>query len=205
MSKKKTYARIARFYDFLDASFEHKRYMPIRKGMWKGVTGRALDAGVGTGRNMPYYPQGNGDEVSGIDLCPQMLAEAEKRKIDVGAKVDLREMNVMATDYPDNHFDHVVATFLFCVLEDEDQCPALRELQRITKPDGEIRILEYAISEDPWRRFVQRLWAPWVEFAYGARFDRNTEQYLRDSNLELTEKRFVYEDMIKLLVMKSRK
>jgi len=204
MSKKKTYARIARFYDFLDASFEHKRYMPIREKMWQGISGRVLDAGVGTGRNMPYYPKDTVSEVSGIDLCPQMLAEAEKRKIEVGARVDLREMNVMATDFPDNHFDHVVATFLFCVLEDEDQCPALRELQRITKPGGEIRILEYAISQNLWRRFVQRLWAPWVAFAFGARFDRNTEQYLGDTCLELTEKRFVYEDMIKLLVLKPR-
>ena len=205
MSKKQTYARIAPFYDFLDASFEHKRYMPIREEMWQGVEGKILDAGVGTGRNMPYYPKGTADQVIGIDLCPQMLARAEARKTDVGTEVDLFEMNVMATDYLDNHFDNVVATFLFCVLEDEDQCPALRELQRITKPDGEIRILEYAISEDPWRRFVQKLWAPWVSFAYGARFDRDTEQYLGDTCLELVERRFVYEDMIKLLILKPNK
>jgi len=205
MSKKQTYARIAPFYDFLDASFEHKRYMPIREEMWQGVEGKVLDAGVGTGRNIPYYPKQANGPVIGIDLCPQMLAKAKARKVEVGAEVDLFEMNVMATDYPDNHFDNVVATFLFCVLEDEDQCPALRELQRITKPDGEIRILEYAISEDPWRRFVQKLWAPWVSFAYGARFDRDTEQYLGDTCLELVERRFVYEDMIKLLILKPNK
>ena len=40
--------------------------------------------------------------------------------------------------FPDRHFDAIVATFLFCVLDDELQLPALRELKRICKPDGVI-------------------------------------------------------------------
>lgn len=202
MSKKKVYARLARFYDFLDSPFEAERYVPLRREMWQGLSGRILDAGVGTGRNMPFYPQGEDDEVTGIDLSPHMLEQAEMRKTEVGARVDLSEMNVLSTDFPDDHFDYVVATFLFCVLDDEDQMPALQELRRITKPNGEIRILEYDISKNFKRRFVQKLWAPWVSFMYGARFDRNTEQYVEAANLKLTTSRFLYEDMIKILVMK---
>ena len=46
--------------------------------MFHGLSGRILDAGVGTGRNFPYYPPGN--DIVGIDLSPAMLARAERRR-----------------------------------------------------------------------------------------------------------------------------
>ena len=202
MAKKRTYNFIARIYDLLDIPFENRRYRPIRKVMFKGVDGMVLDAGVGTGRNIPYYPP-NG-KVTGIDLSLQMLAQAEKLKAAMNADVALRRMDVTDTDFPDGHFDCVVATFLFCVLDDEDQLPALRELGRISKPDGEIRILEYAYSRQPLSRFVMKLWAPWVRLMYGATFDRHTERYVEAAGLRLVEERFLFKDIIKLLVLRRQ-
>jgi ubiquinone/menaquinone biosynthesis C-methylase UbiE len=132
-----------------------------------------------------------------------MLAKAERRRRRQGAKVELRQLDVTRTDFPDRHFDHVVATFLFCVLEDELQLPALAELRRVLKPDGEIRLLEYTYSENPLRRLVMRFWAPWVRLLYGATFDRRTERYVDDAGLVLVEDRFVVHDIIKLLVLRQ--
>ncbi len=202
MTKKRTYARIARIYDLLDLPFEYGRYRPIRKMLFEGVSGAILDAGVGTGRNMPFYPPVA--EVVGIDISSQMLARAVKRKTRLGVRAELRKMDVMATDFPDRHFDYVIATFLFCVLDDEDQLPALRELERICKLDGEIRIIEYTCSRSPLKRFVMRLWAPWVRLVYGATFDRQTERFVGAADLQLVEKRFVFQDIIKLLVLRPR-
>ncbi len=70
--------------------------------------------------------------------------------------------------------------------------------------DVTIRILEYAISENPLRRFIMKLWAPWVRFTYGAEFDRHTEQYLESAGLDLVEKKFLYKDIIKLLTVRPR-
>ncbi|HER35720.1 MAG TPA: class I SAM-dependent methyltransferase, partial [Halothiobacillaceae bacterium] len=50
---KPAYRRIARYYDLLDLPFERRRYAPIRPEVFRGLSGRVLDAGVGTGRNMP--------------------------------------------------------------------------------------------------------------------------------------------------------
>ena len=202
MAKKRPYAHIARLYDLLDLPFEHGRYRPIRRMLFEGVRGRVLDAGVGTGRNIPFYPRGA--KVVGIDLSPQMLAQAERRKERLGAPVELIEMDATATDFPDARFDFAIATFLFCVLDDADQLPGLREMRRIVKPKGEIRIIEYAYSQKPVKRFIMRLWAPWVRFAYGATFDRDTERYIDAAGLALVERRFVFEDIIKLLVLKAR-
>lgn len=202
MAKKRTYAHVARVYDLLDLPFEYGRYRTIRPVLFEGAGGAVLDAGVGTGRNMPFYPEGG--EVTGIDISPQMLARAQKRKERLGVSAELRLMDVTATGFPGGHFDYVIATFLFCVLDDEDQLPALRELHRICKPDGEIRLLEYTYSSDPLKRLVMRLWAPWVRLVYGAAFDRHTERYVEAAGLELAEERFLYQDIIKMLVLRPR-
>ena len=201
-SKQKTYNRIARFYDIFDLPFEHVRYKPLRRVLFDGLSGTLLDAGVGTGRNFPFYPDGS--KVTGIDLSPAMLDRARRRKDKLGTAVDLREMNVMEMDFADDSFDGIISTFLFCVLDAEHQQPALEELRRVCHPGGTIRILEYAISENPLQRFIMKLWAPWVRFAYGAEFDRHTEQYLEAAGLDLVEKKFLYKDIIKLLTVRPR-
>ncbi len=192
------YRRIAAFYDLLDLPFEYFRYRALRPVLFAGLSGTILDAGVGTGRNMPFYPQGA--KVVGIDLSPAMLARAGWRRDRLGLEVELEQMDVLHTSFPDHGFDAAVATFLFCVLPPDQQAPALSELARICKPGGQIRILEYAYSENPWRRFIMRLWAPWVRWAYGAAFDRATEGYLTEAGLEAVETRFLYKDIIKLIV-----
>ncbi len=192
------YRRIATFYDLLDLPFEYGRYRRIRPILFEGLSGAVLDAGVGTGRNMPFYPKGT--KVVGIDLSPAMLARAERRRARLGLDVELEKMDVLHTSFPDHSFDAVVATFLFCVLPPEQQAPALRELARICKPGGQIHILEYAYSQQPFRRLVMRLWAPWVRWAYGAAFDRETEGYLAEAGLEAVETRFLYKDIIKMIV-----
>ena len=200
MSKLKTYNRIARLYDILDLPFEHVRYKPLRRVLFDGLSGTLLDAGVGTGRNFPFYPDGS--KVTGIDLSPAMLDRARQRKNKLGTAVELREMNVMETDFADDSFDGIIATFLFCVLDTEHQRPALAELRRVCCPGGTIRILEYALPKNPRQRFIMKLWAPWVRFAYGAEFDRHTEQYLEAAGLDLVEKKFVFKDIIKLLTVR---
>jgi len=200
MTGKSRYTRIARFYDLLDSPFEYLRYRPIRRMLFQGVRGAVLDAGVGTGRNMPFYP-GDG-AVVGIDLSPQMLEQARKRSESLGVAVDLREVDVRATGFADGRFDFVIASFLFCVLEaEDDQLAALSELRRICKPGGEIRLLEYTISTRPLKRLVMRLWAPWARLMFGATFDRHPERHAKAAGLRLVEERFVFQDIIKLLVL----
>ena len=76
------YERIAWAYDFLDLPFEYGRYRKIRPQMFRGLSGRILEAGVGTGRNFPFYPSGS--QIIGIDLSPTMLARAERRRATAG-------------------------------------------------------------------------------------------------------------------------
>lgn len=192
------YRRIAPVYDLLELSFEYSRYRPLRRMLFADLAGRILDAGVGTGRNIPIYPPSS--EVTGIDTSPEMLARAERRRDRLGAKVELLERDVRATGFPDGSFDAVVATFLFCVLPEQDQVPALRELARVCKPAGEIRLLEYARPQAPFRRTLTRVWEPWVRCAYGASFDRDVALNVPAAGLELKDKRFVVDELVQYIV-----
>jgi demethylmenaquinone methyltransferase/2-methoxy-6-polyprenyl-1,4-benzoquinol methylase len=191
------YERIAAFYDLLDLPFEYGRYRAIRPLLFADLAGRLLDAGVGTGRNIPFYP--DGAEVVGIDLSPSMLARAERRRAALGAHVALQLMDVRHMHFPDGFFDAAVATFLFCVLPAEEQVPALRSLGRVVRPGGTIRLLEYVRPRGAVRRALARLWEPWMAWAYGAGFDRRTEEHVPAAGLEMMASRFVVDDLIKLI------
>ena len=146
------YDRIARLYDLLDLPFEHGRYRPLRKTLLAGARGRILDAGCGTGRNFANYPPGA--EVVGIDLSPAMLARAVKRRARLDLSIPLLEMDICRTSFADGTFDFAVASFLFCVLPNAQQPQALAEIKRVLKPGGEVRMLEYTWSAEPFRRAV---------------------------------------------------
>lgn len=192
-----TYQRIAPFYDLLDLPFEYGRYRRIRPLLFEGLSGRLLDAGVGTGRNYPFYPPGS--RVTGIDLSPAMLARAARRSGRSAAPIELAEMDVTKLAFADSSFDAAIAAFLFCVLPDDAQEEALRELKRVVKPGGAIRTLEYVRPRGILRGAIAKLWEPWISWAYGASFDRHTETWVPKAGLQLVESRFVADDLIKLI------
>ena len=194
------YQRIAPLYDFLDGPFERQRYRALRSMLFDGISGRLLDAGIGTGRNCAYYPRDA--TVTGIDFSPAMLARARARCPTLAEGCRLHEMDVTALAFPAASFDAAVSSFLFCVLPDNQQVPALRELGRVVKPGGLIRLLEYVRPSGGLRRAITYLWQPWIAWAYGASYDRHTEQHVPAAGLELVESRFVVADLVKMLTMR---
>jgi ubiquinone/menaquinone biosynthesis C-methylase UbiE len=197
------YERIAPFYDLLDLPFEYSRYRKIRPLLFQGLAGRVLDAGVGTGRNIQFYPPEA--EVVGVDVSPAMLARAERRRLSLGVEVELLQMDVTHLEFEDQSFDAAVATFLFCVLPDDLQVAALREIGRVVKSGGTIRLLEYVRPRGAMRSAVARLWEPWIAWAYGAGFDRRTEERVPEAGLEVVGSSFVVDDLIKLISIRATK
>ena len=195
------YQRIAAFYDLLDLPFEYGRYRELRPLLFRSLSGRILDAGVGTARNLPFYPLGA--DVVGIDISTAMLEGAERRRRSCTANVQLRQMDVTRLQFPDRTFDAAVATLLFCVLPDDLQVPGLKEMGRVVKVGGIIRLLEYTRPRGMIRYAITRMCEPWVRWAYGASFDRRTEEHVAEAGLELLETHHVVDDLLKLSVLKT--
>jgi ubiquinone/menaquinone biosynthesis C-methylase UbiE len=195
------YQRIAPLYDLLDLPFEYGRYRHLRPHLFEGLSGRILDAGIGTGRNIAYYPAGA--SVTGIDLSPAMLSRADRRARQIGRQVELHQMDVTRLAFPERSFDAAVASFLFCVLPNDLQVPALREIARVLKPGSVLRLLEYVRPTGAYRAFVARLWEPWMAWAYGAGFDRHTEEHVAETSFDVAESRFVVPDLLKMITLRA--
>jgi ubiquinone/menaquinone biosynthesis C-methylase UbiE len=191
------YERIAPFYDLLDLPFELALYRHIRPLLFEGLLGRLLEVGVGTGRNFAFYPAGS--HVAGVDISPAMLARAKRRVHRSAASIELQEMDAAALGFPENSFDAAVASFLFCVLDDPGRVPALRELARVVKPGGIIRLLNYVRPRSSVRWAIAKLWKPYASWAFAASFDRQTEEAITAAGLQLQDSRFVVSDFIKLM------
>ena len=195
-----TYERIAPLYNLLDAPHEFTWRRRLRGALFQDLSGRVLDAGVGTGRNVFFYP--DDCKIIGIDKSPAMLNRARLEAERLGKTARLMEMDVKRTSFPDGHFDTIVATFLFGILREDEQHAALKELARICKPGGSIRLLDYALSRKLLPRLVMELVKPWSLHVFSQRFDARTEPYIADAGLELRECRYAFADIAKLLVLR---
>ncbi len=175
------YDRLAPVYDMLSALME-RAARKWRQLLWEEVEGeRILEVGVGTGKNMPYYPKG--PEITAIDLSERMLQRARRRAEREGIKVELRRMDVQALDFPDDSFDAVVASFVFCSVP--DPVLGLRELGRVTKPQGKILLLEHLRPECPWLGRLFDLLNPLVARLFGFNINRRTLENIGRAGLKL--------------------
>jgi SAM-dependent methyltransferase len=158
---------------------------------------------VGTGRNIAFYPPSA--EIVGIDISPAMLARAERRRHETTASVELCLMDVTHLAFADNEFDGAVASFLFCVLPEELQLQALRELRRVVKAGRPMRLLDYVRPQGAVRKGISRLWDPWISWAFGASFDHRTLEHVGAAGWDVAEARFVEDDLIRLLELRARR
>jgi demethylmenaquinone methyltransferase/2-methoxy-6-polyprenyl-1,4-benzoquinol methylase len=169
------------FYDLLDYPWE-RQYRLWRPRLLGDVSGKTLELGVGTGRNLAHY---SGDvRLTALDLSRAMLNKAKKRARQADCEIEL--VHDDATEMgsvPSGQYDWLISTFMCCVMPDELQPLAVRQFERVLKPGGHFRLLEIVYSKDAKLRRRQELISPFVERVYGARFDRNTLRYVDDSPL----------------------
>jgi ubiquinone/menaquinone biosynthesis C-methylase UbiE len=173
------YDRIAPLYDLMGAPAE-RRYGDWRRRAWSLVAGpRVLEVGVGTGKNIPYYPPGVG--VTGVDLSQKMLSRARRRAQGLNLPITLLQMDVQALDFPDAAFDSAIATFVLCSVS--DPLLGLREMARGVKPGGRIVLLEHVRSENPRLGRLMDLLDPLVFRLMGPHINRRTVENVRRAGL----------------------
>ncbi len=176
------YDRIAGLYDVSEAPIERLLYAPWRKRLWAGVKGpEVLEVGVGTGKNMPYYP--DGVHMTAVDLSEGMLSRARRLAKTLVLDVDLRQMDAQKLDFPADSFDTVVATFVFCSVP--DPVIGLRELGRVCKPHGEIRLIEHMRARSEALGVLMDAANPLVVRTMGPNINRRTVENVTKAGLEI--------------------
>lgn len=197
---RRRYDRLSRTYDLMEWAVERRAFEGYRRRLWPLVEGgRILEVGVGTGKNIPYYPPEA--EVTAIDLSPGMLAKARRAAAALGSSVDLREMDVQELDFPDGAFDTVLTTFVFCSVP--DPVLGLREIRRVLRPEGRLLMLEHVLSANPTLSRVMQLANPMVLRMMGANIHRRTRKNIEAAGFFIDEETDLWLDIVKLFQARS--
>ncbi len=196
------YDRIAPFYDLMEWFTERAKFQEWRRLLWSRVpAGHVLEVGVGTGKNMPFYPPDA--QLTAVDLSPRMLQRATKRARKLGLDVDLRQMDVQHLDFPDGSLDAAVTTFVFCSVP--DPVTGLRELGRVVRPDGDIWLLEHVRVNRPLVGPLMDALNPLVLRIIGANINRQTVENVRRAGLEIAGVENLSGELVKLIHAKPPK
>src|SRR5204863_9364628 len=106
------------------------------------AVGEVLEVAVGTGRNLPFYPEGT--RLTGVDWSPAMLGIARLRAAGLGREADLRQGDAQALDFPDESFDTVLCALGLCAIPDDRR--AVTEMARVLRPGGRLLLVDHVAA-----------------------------------------------------------
>ncbi|MCH6562212.1 MAG: class I SAM-dependent methyltransferase [Myxococcales bacterium] len=165
----------------------------LRPGTLARAHGEVLEIGFGTGLNLPHYPSSVRKLVA-LDPLDALPARVEGRIARAPFPVERFTLSAEGgLPFEDGRFDCVTMTWTLCSIA--QPLPALQEMRRVLRPDGQLLFIEHGLSEDPGvARWQRRLSPLHRRVTCGCNLDRPIDDLLRKAGFVLPEiKRFVLE------------
>jgi SAM-dependent methyltransferase len=154
-----------------------------RQDLLTRARGRTLEIGGGTGLNLPHYP----DDLDDLVLAepdPSMRERLESAVHRSEHKARVIDAHAEQLPFDDISVDTVVSTLVLCTVNAPDL--ALREIERVLRPDGQLLFIEHVRSDSATHaRWQDRLARPWQRFAEGCRCNRATLELMDACGFEL--------------------
>jgi ubiquinone/menaquinone biosynthesis C-methylase UbiE len=173
------YDRNAGSYDQLIAPFERVLFGGGREWVCSRAQGEVLEIAAGTGRNLPFYPEGV--RLTAVELSPGMLEIARRRAQELGVQAELRVGDAHDLPFPDVSFDTVVATLALCTIPDDSR--AVAEAARVLRPGGLLLLLEHVRSPILPVRILQRAFNPLTVLIENDHLIREPLRHIQDAGL----------------------
>lgn len=174
---KKRYNRIASVYDIFEQPMELMLFKKWRTEVLSSLKGKCLEVGVGTGKNIPFYP--DDIDMTAIDFSEKMLEKAKDKAYAMKRNINFFHMDVQNMDFKDNTFECVFTTCVFCSVP--DPLKGLMEIKRVCKPDGKIIMIEHVRSEKKVIGLIMDIFNPITVNLYGANINRKTVENVRNA------------------------
>ena len=195
---KKRYNRISKVYNSMDRMIKEEWRRDLLATI-KG--GKVLEVGIGTGKNLPYYP--NTISLTGIDFSPGMLRFAREKAKEVDFPLELIEMDAQSLQFPDNTFDYVVTTCVYCSVP--DPILGLKEMGRVVKPEGKIIMLEHMRSENSIVGPVMDVLNPIAVGISGANINRRTPENIEKAGLIIEDQQKLMGSIVRRFIINPNK
>lgn len=176
------YDRNAAVYDKVLSPVE-KTLSKWRKRLLKDANGKTLEIGIGTGKSLSDYPKGV--SITGIDSSENMLKYARKRANGYNHIDELLIMDAEDLRFPDNTFDTVVSSCVFCSIN--NPVKALKEIKRVCKSTGTVYLLEHVRSNKKVIGKIMDILNPISFKLYGDNINRRTYDNLIKAGFEASQ------------------
>jgi ubiquinone/menaquinone biosynthesis C-methylase UbiE len=160
----------------------------LRREVLSAARGDVLEIGVGSGLNLPHYPQGI-TSIVGVDPSARLLQLAERgallrRDASRGAGPGVTPGLLLASaehlPFPSPRFDTVVSTWTLCSIP--DHAAALAEVRRVLRPGGRLVFIEHGLAPDASvGRWQARLTPWWKPLSGGCHLDRRIDGMIADA------------------------
>ncbi len=169
-------------YDLAFYPFEIWRLAKIRKQIVRSVPGpKILEIGIGTGLNLRHYPERI--HITGIEPFYDKLSYS-RAKHPALKNISYVQSDAEELPFGCEVFDGIVGTLVFCTIPDPVQ--AFREMKRVIKPGGYIRILEHVRIPHPlWGKLQDWLTPVWKPVSGGCHLNRETSQIAGKAGLSV--------------------
>ena len=171
-----------RLMDWVMSGEEFRR---LRALLLRDAQGEVLEIGLGTGLNLPHYP----NTVSWLHAVDpvQLLPDRVARRIAAAPfAIQIKQVSAEVLPFHDRSFDCVVSTWTLCTIP--DPVKALREIRRVLKPTGQFLFLEHGRSDNEkiatWQdrlNPIQRV------IGCGCNLNRRIDQLISQAGLRLTK------------------
>ena len=169
---------LAPAYDLGMLPLEWLIFRRLRQRMFPLLRGDVLEIGVGTGVNLPLY--GPEARVTGCDTSLEMLAWAAHRPQNGTA---LTQTDVQRLPFPDDSFDVVAASFVFCSVTDPAR--GLAEARRVLRPAGRLVLLEHTRGSGLGGWLTDTLHPLWHSWTRECHLNRETTQIVAQVGFEV--------------------
>lgn len=149
-----------------------KSNMRQREKVVPRAQGRVLEIGIGSGLNLPFYDSTKVSKVWGLDPAPEMTRMAERSARRLPFEVEFIGLPGDEIPLDDDSIDTVLVTYTLCTIP--DTAPALRQMSRVLRPDGELIFCEHGAAPDAGvRRWQDRLNPIWKRLGGGCNLNRS--------------------------------
>lgn len=157
---------------------ERARWIPLAAGV-------VLEIGVGSGLNVPFYGP-NVRTLYALEPSDELRRMAAPRAARAGFPVEFLSAPAENIPLPPASVESVVTTWTLCTIAEAGR--ALREFQRVLRPDGRLIFVEHGRSPDPEVvRWQDRLTPIWRRIAGGCHLNRPIDRLIAESGFAIEE------------------
>ncbi|HEU5376411.1 MAG TPA: methyltransferase domain-containing protein [Ktedonobacteraceae bacterium] len=199
--KARSSPRFAAFYNWLmGRPLVRRMFDPLRREVIGQAHGAVLEVGAGGGQNFPWYNPAHVERVEAVEPDEAMLATARRRLEEALVPITITSASVETLPFPDAQFDCVVATLVFCSVDDPER--GLREIWRVLKPGGTLLLLEHVCARGKVAAWIQGALVPLTtRFGGNCRWNRETGTQVLRTGFQTIQVRTVREELQPMLLL----